>query len=118
VGVSVTISGKGPGSDRLLASVGGRRFPAPVSIRNEGETAVEVTLRIKPPSGARVRIETERFIVPPGARVETRLEAESPSLAEDDTVLEVLLDGVVEQQFRFTVVSLARESIFHGLGRP
>lgn len=115
--VSVTISGKGPGSDRLLASVGGRRFPAPVSVLNEGETAVEVTLRIQPQSGARVRIEIERFIVLPGARVETRLEAESPSLAEDDTVLEVAVDGVVEQEFHFTAVSLARESVFHGLGR-
>ena len=118
MGVLVTISGKGPGSDRLLASVGGRRFPAPVSILNEGETGVEVTLQMRPQSGARVRIENERFVVLPGARVETRLEAESPSLAEHDTVLEVAVDGVVEQEFRFTVVSLARESIFHGLGRP
>lgn len=116
--VLVTISGKGPGSDRLLASVGGRRFPAPVCILNEGEAAVEVILRVKPLSGARVRIEDERFVVGPGARVETRLEADSPSLSEDDTVLEVAVDGVVEQEFRFTVVSLARESVFHGLGRP
>jgi hypothetical protein len=116
--VLVTISGKGPGSDRLLASVGGRRFPAPVCVLNEGETAVEVTLRIRPPCGARVRIDNERFLVGPGARVETRLEAESPSLAVDDTVLEVAVDGVVEQEFRFTVVSLAKESVFHGLGRP
>jgi hypothetical protein len=117
VGVLVTVSGKGPGSDRLLASVGGRRFPAPVTVLNEGDTPVEVTLRVKPHSGARLRIENERFIVAPGARVETRLEAESPSLAEADTVLEVVVDGAVEQEFRFTAVSLAKESVLHGLGR-
>lgn len=101
----------------MFAAVGGRRFPAPVSILNEGEAAVEVTLRVRPESGAKVRIESARFSLAPGARADTRLEAETPSLAENDTVLEVVVDGKVAHEFRFTVVSLARESIFHGLGR-
>lgn len=115
--VVITVSGKGPGSDRLFASVGGRRFPAPVSILNDGEAAVEVVLRVRPQSGARLRIENQWFTVAPGQRVETRLEAETPSQTDDDTVLEVVVDGLVAHEFRFTAVSLARESIFHGLGR-
>ena len=117
MGVVTTINGKGPGSDRLFAAVGGRRFPAPVSIRNEGPHPVDVTLRVRAESGARVRIERERFTLAPGEGVETRLEAETPSRAEDDTVLEVVVDGRVTQEFRFTAVSLARESVFHRLGR-
>jgi hypothetical protein len=117
VGIIATINGKGPGRDRLFAAVGGKRFPAPVRIENTGERPAEVALRVRPGSGARLRIENGRFVVAPGERAETRLEAETPSLADDDTVLEVLVDGELAHEFRFTAVSLARESIFHGLGR-
>jgi hypothetical protein len=117
VGIIATVNAKGPGRDRLFAAVGGKRFPAPVRIENAGATPVEVVLRVRPGSGARLKIERERFLVAPGAKVETRLEAETPSRADDDTVLEVLADGELAHEFRFTAVSLARESIFHGLGR-
>ncbi len=115
--VTVTVNGKGPGRDRLFAAVAGRRFPAPVRVRNDGQQRVEVEFRLRPGAGAQIRIEQERFTIDPGASVETRLTAETPSQADSDTVLDVLVDGRVEHSFSFTAVSLARESIFHGLGK-
>jgi hypothetical protein len=117
VPIVATVNGKGPGSDRLFASVAGRRFPSPISLVNEGGQPAEVALRLRPDSGAQVSIETDRFCLAPGERVETQIEAHTPSRAENDTVLEVVVDGVVAHEFRFTAVSLARESIFHKLGR-
>jgi len=115
--VTATINGKGPGSDRLFAAVGHRRFPSPVLLVNEGAVPVEVRLRVRPGAGAQIRIEQDWFELGPGERAETRLEAETPSRAENDTVLEVLVGGALEHEFRFTAVSLARESVFHRLGR-
>jgi hypothetical protein len=112
--VTVTVNGKGPGRDRLFAAVAGRRFPAPVRVRNDGQQRVEVEFRLRPGAGAQIRIEQERFTIDPGASAETRLTAETPSQADSDTVL---VDGRVEHSFSFTAVSLARESIFHGLGK-
>jgi hypothetical protein len=115
--VEATINGKGPGIDRLFASVAGRRFPAPVRLVNRRDAAAHIQLRVRPGSGARLRIEQAEFRLGADEQAETRLEAETPSQAEGDTVLEVVVDGEVTYEFRFTAVSLARESIFHGLGR-
>jgi len=117
MGVTATVNGKGPGSDRLFAAVGGKRFPSPVVLVNEGDKTVEVTLQVLPDAGARISLHQDRFRLGPGERAETRLEAQTPSQTQDDTVLQVLVDGSVEHQFLFTAVSLARESVFHRLGR-
>ncbi len=109
------VNGKDPGRDRLLAEAAGRRFPAPVSLTNTSSAPVKVELRIRPGSGARVTIQQDRWTIDPGATVETTLQAQTPSLAGDDTVLEVVVEGVVESEFRFTAVSLLRESVFHNL---
>ena len=107
--ILVKVSGKDPGSDRLLACVAGRRFPAPVTIANTGRHPVQIELRIRPGSGARVSIADPRLPIDPGQTAHTTLQAETPSLAADDTVLEVLVDGSLHAEFRFTIVSLARE---------
>ena len=113
--ILLKVNGNDSGRDRLFASVAGRRFPARVSIANTGPAEAEVELQMQPGSGARVVIADPRLKIGPGETAETMIQAETPSLAEDDTVLQVLVAGVVEAEFRFTAVSLARESIFHGL---
>jgi hypothetical protein len=106
------INGRGPGRDRLFASVGARRFPATVSLTNAGEAAVAVELRVRPGAGARLRMDETAWTLPPGGSVATSFYAETPSQAEDDTVVEVTANGAVEAEFHFTARSLARESVF------
>ena len=108
----VRINGRGPGRDRLFASVGARRFPATVSLTNAGEAAVAVELRVRPGAGARLRLDETTWTLPPGGSVETSFYAETPSQAEEDTVVEVTANGAVEAEFHFTARSLARESVF------
>lgn len=115
VGIRLKVSGNDSGTDRLFASVAGRRFPAPVSVTNTGSTPVQVELQIREGSGAKVRIANPRLKIGPGATADTTLEADTPSLASGDTTLEALVDGMVQAEFRLTVVSLARESVFHNL---
>ena len=112
--IAVTVNGKGPGDERLFAAVGVRRFPAPVRVTNTGSEAAEVELRWRL-AGARVRLGADRWTLEPGAAVETSLVAETPSQTAGDTVLEVVVNGVVDAEFRLTTVSLARESVFHNL---
>ena len=104
--------GNDSGHDKLFASVAGRRFPAPVSLTNTSSAPIEVELRIRPGSGARVVMADTKLHIAPGETAETTIQAETPSLAEDDTVLEALVDGAVVAEFYFTVVSLAREIPF------
>ena len=106
------VHGNDSGRDKLFASVAGRRFPAPLSVTNTGDASIEVELRIRPGSGARIVITDTKLHIAPGETAETTIQAETPSLAEDDTVLEALVDGVVVAEFYFTVVSLAREIPF------
>jgi len=115
VAILLKVNGNDSGVDRLLVSVAGRRFPAPVSVTNAGSTAVSVALRIRAGSGAKVSIADSRLEVPPGQTVETTLQAESPSQLAGDTVLEALVDGALVAEFCLTAVSLARESVFHNL---
>jgi hypothetical protein len=116
--VDVRINHKPPGRDQLLASVGGRRFPAPVTVTNTGAEAAHVELRVREGAGSRLVIDGGPWTVPAGDAVETRLWAETPSPADLDTVIEVIVDGRLDAEFRFTAVSLARESVFHNfLGR-
>ena len=112
----VTINGKGPGRDRLFASVGAKRFPAAVSLTNTGTAPAQVELRVRPGAGARLRMDQTAWTIPSGSTVETSLYAETPSQAESDTIVEVLAGGIAEAQFHFTAVSLARESVFHRFG--
>jgi len=115
VAILVTVNGKEPGSDWLHASVAGRRFPALVSVTNTGTLPAEVELRMRPASGAQVVIADPHLRIHPGSSAETTLEARTTSTTDDDTVLEVLVDGVAQAEFRFTAVSLLRESYFHSL---
>jgi hypothetical protein len=110
------VNGKGPGQDRLFAAVGGRQFPAPVRLTNTGPATARVELRIRPGAGAQVRIGKTVWSVEPGATVETALRADTPSLSDGDTILEVFADGVLVAEFSFTAVWLARESVFHRFG--
>ena len=74
---------------------------------------------MRPESGAQVRIADEKLRIDPGATAETTIEADTQSRAEDDTVLEALVEGAVAAQFTFTVVSLAREIPFRAFAtRP
>ena len=111
----VTVNGKEPGSDWLHASVAGRRFPAPVSVTNTGTLPVEVQLRMWPGSMAEVVIAGPHLHIAPGSTAETTVEAHTTSTTDNDTVLQVLAEGVVQAEFRFTAVSLLRESYFHSL---
>ncbi len=110
--IRLSVNGNSSGRDKLFASVGGRRFPAPVRVTNTGDGRVELELRMRPGSGAQVRITEGTLSIGPGETAETTIEAETQSLAEDDTVLEALVDGAVAAEFTFTVVSLAREVPF------
>lgn len=113
--IVLKVNGNDSGRDKLFASVAGRRFPVPVSMTNTGPEPLEVELRMRPDSGARVVIAQPRLAIGPGGTAETTLQAETQSLAEDDTVLEVLVSGAVVAQFTFTVVSLAREIPFRAM---
>ena len=113
--ILLKVNGNDSGVDRLLVSVAGRRFPAPVSVTNTGPGAIVVELRIRAGSGARVSIADPQLEIPPGQTAETTLQAETPSQLAGDTVLEALVDGAVVAEFRLTAVSLARESVFHNL---
>ena len=113
--ILLKVNGNDSGRDRLFASVAGRRFPAPVSVTNTGDAPVRAELRIAPGSGARVTIADPILEIGPGATAETTIQAETPSTATADTVLQVLVDGAVQAEFRLTAVSLARESVFHNL---
>jgi hypothetical protein len=115
VGILLKVNGSDSGSDWLYASVAGRRFPARVSVTNTGPQPAEVELRMRPDSGAEVRIGDPRLRIEPGATAETSIQAETTSTTYDDTVLQALVGGAVEAEFRFTVVSLLRESYFHAL---
>ncbi len=114
MGIVLKVNGK-EGQDWLLASVGGRRFPSRVEVTNTGAETVEVELRMRPGSEAQVRIADQRLRIEPGATTATRILAETPGVKEGDTVLEVLMGGEVAAEFRFTVASLARESVYHNL---
>jgi hypothetical protein len=116
MGILARINGKGPGADRLFASVGAKRFPATVSLTNTGTTPAQVELRVRPGAGAKLRMDEAAWTIPAGSGVETSFYAETPSQAEGDTVVEILADGAVEAEFRFTAVWLARESVFHRFG--
>jgi hypothetical protein len=115
VGISLKINGKSEGPDRIFAAVGSKRFPAAVSISNIGSGPADVELRIRPGSGAQVSLAQSFFRLGPGETAETTIRGEKASLKTRDTVLEALVGGVVEAEFELTVVSLARESIFHNL---
>ncbi len=113
--ILLKVNGNDSGVDRLFVSVAGRRFPAPVSITNLGSSAATVDLRIRAGSGANITIADPRIEIPPSQTAQTTLQAETPSRLAGDTVLEALVDGVVQAEFRLTAVSLARESVFHNL---
>ena len=113
--ILLKVNGNDSGRDVLYASVAGRRFPARVSLTNTGDAPIEAELRMRADSGARVGIADPRLTIPAGADAETTLQAETPSPAPEDTVLELLVGGSVQAEFRFTVVSLLRESVFHNL---
>ena len=113
--IVLKVNGNSTGPDRLLAAVGAKRFPAPVSITNAGSAPAEIELRIRPGSGAQVSLAESRFQIGPGETAQTMIRGETPSAKTQDTVLEALVAGVVEAEFSLTVVSLARESIFHNL---
>jgi hypothetical protein len=86
-----------------------------VEVTNTGPEAVEAELRMRAGSGATVGIADPRLAIGPGATAETTLQADTPSKEAEDTVLQVLVGGAIEAEFRFTVVSLARESVFHNV---
>lgn len=109
------VHGSDSGREKLFASVGGRRFPAPLSVTNTDAEPIEVELRMRSDSGARVRIAESRLAIAAGETAQTTLEAETQSVTEDDTVLEALVGGSVVAQFVFTVVSLAREIPFRAM---
>ncbi|MBI3696642.1 MAG: hypothetical protein HY238_17610 [Acidobacteria bacterium] len=111
----LTVNGNASGRDRVLAAVGERRFLAPVTVTNTGAEPVDVTLRMRDDSVARVRIGEPRLRIEPGAAAETTVQADTPSDAPDDTVLQALVGERVEAEFRLTAISLARESVFHNL---
>ncbi|MBI3666187.1 MAG: hypothetical protein HY236_08185 [Acidobacteria bacterium] len=113
--LEMRVNGNSSGRDVIYASVAGRRFPAPVSLRNDSDEPIEAELRVRPGSGAKVTVSEARLTVPPGGVAQTTLLAETPSLQLEDTVLEVLVNGTVQAEFRLTVVSLLRESVFHNL---
>ena len=115
VAILLKVNGNDSGSDRLFAAVAGRRFPARVTITNTGSAPMEAELQMRPGSRAQVDIADPHLKIEPGCTAETTLPAQTPSLADEDTMLQVLVDGVVAAEFRFTVVSLARESVFHNL---
>jgi hypothetical protein len=115
VAILLNVNGNATGPDRLLAAVGAKRFPVPVSITNTGSVPAGVELRIRPGSGAKVSLAETRFQLGPGDSVHTTIRGETPSVKTQDTVLEALVGGAVEAEFSLTVVSLSRESIFHNL---
>ena len=91
------INGNDSGRDRLLAAVGPRRFLAPVSVTNTGSEPVDVTLRMREDSVARVLIGEPRLRIEPGVTAETTIQADTPSDAPDDTVLQALVGEKVKR---------------------
>jgi len=115
VAIVLKVNGSDSGSDRLFASVGGKRFPSPESITNTGQAAAKVELRLQAGSTVEINLAESRFELPPGGTAETTIEARTPSARTGDTVLQAMVDGNIAAEFRLTVVSLARESVFHNL---
>ncbi|HZS51653.1 MAG TPA: hypothetical protein VFA54_12375 [Bryobacterales bacterium] len=113
--IVLKVNGSASGSDRLFASVGGKRFPAPVSITNTGPAAAEVELRVEAGPTVTIHLAEWRFELPPRGTAETTIEAGAPSSRTGDTVLQAIVDGHVAAEFRLTIVSPARESVFHNL---
>jgi hypothetical protein len=115
MGIVLKVNGNDSGSDWIYASVAGRRFPARVTVTNNGPAAIQAELRTRPGSGAQIHIADPMLQIGPGATAETTVEAQTTSTTYDDTVLEVVVEGAVAAEFRFTAVSLLRESYFHSL---
>ncbi len=115
VAIVLALNGNASGSDWMHASEAGRRFPARLQATNTGSEAVEVELRVREGSPARIVIADPRLQIAPGATAETVLHAETTSITNDDTVIEAIVGGKVAAEFRLTVVSLWRESYFHNL---
>jgi hypothetical protein len=101
--ILMTVNRNSGGEGFLIAPADGRTFPMPLSLRTDDDSTVNATLNILP-GGADIVLETTTLEIGPTESI-TQIQAASPSNSRGDTILQVLVDGVVQTSCPLTAIT-------------
>jgi hypothetical protein len=100
--VIINVNGNRSGEGFLIAPVGGKTFPVPVGLSTNDGTSIDVSLQVT--GGANVVFDQTDITITP---VETfvNIHATSASNSINDTILQVMVGGVVNASFNLTAIT-------------
>lgn len=101
--IQIRVNGNGSGEGFLIAPDGTRTFPVPIGLKTDDGTTVAATLQIAPGGVGVVFSSTAPSISPAETFVD--LHATAMSASRNDTVLQVVVGGVVQASFNLTAIS-------------
>ena len=102
----VTFNGESTGNGFLIAPDRGRVCPAPLGLKTDDGTRVEVRVEVSPP-GAGVYLDPPSLYVD-GEEKTVWVHPTGPGTARDDTVLHIFEDDVLEATVNLTIISNPR----------
>ena len=101
--IVVTLNGHACDDSFLIAPDQNRTFSVPLGLRTDDGSTVNVTLKVVP-NGANIVISTTVLAVGPEETF-VKVHATSPSSSRGDTVLQVLVDDVVQSSCLLTAIT-------------
>lgn len=101
--IVVTLNDQDCADSFLIAPDQNRTFPVPLGLRTDDGSTVDVTLKVVP-NGASIVIATTALAIGPKETF-VEVHAGSPSSSRGDTVLQVLVDDVVQSSCPLTAIT-------------
>jgi hypothetical protein len=101
--ILITVNRNSGGESFLIAPDQNHTFPTPLSLRSDDGSTVNATLNVLP-GGADIILETTTLEIGPIDSI-TQIQAASPSNSRGDTILQVLVDGVVQTSCPLTAIT-------------
>jgi hypothetical protein len=101
--IVITVNGNDGGESFLIAPDQNRTFPASLSLRTDDGSTVSATLNVLP-GGANVILASTALQIGP-TETTVQIHATSPSNSRGDTILQVLVDGVIQTSYPLTAIT-------------
>lgn len=101
--IQVRVNGNNSGEGFLIAPDGSRTFPAEIGLMTDDGTTVSATLQMAPGGASVVLSSTSASISPVETAVQ--IHATSTSASRNDTVLQVVVGGIVQKSFNLTAIA-------------
>lgn len=100
--IVISVNGNSSGEGFLIAPVGSNTFQVPLGLKTDDGSSIDATLQVAP-GGAGVALDQTTITITPMEKF-VNIHATSPSSARNDTLLQVLVAGIVQASFNLTSI--------------